>query len=55
MPLLPSKETFRSYVIFFYIFKVQKGEGVSKEIQYDLTSRVNDFQNGEQSVHRRDG
>ena len=23
--------------------------------QYDVTSRVSDFQNGEQSVHRRDG
>ena len=38
------------------------GGGVSKEIvqvqfacQYDVTSRVGDFQNGEQSVHRRDG
>ena len=35
------------------------GGGVSKEIcgtvrcQYDVTSRVSDFQNGEQSVHRR--
>ena len=38
------------------------GGGVSEEIvqvqfacQYDVTSRVGDFQNGEQSVHRRDG
>ena len=23
--------------------------------QYDVTSRVSDFQNGEQNVHRRDG
>ena len=23
--------------------------------QYDVTTRVSDFQNGEQSVHRRDG
>ena len=23
--------------------------------QYDVTSRVSNFQNGEQSVHRRDG
>ena len=35
------------------------GGGVSKEIcqsacQYDVTSRVSNFENGEQSVHRRD-
>ena len=28
---------------------------VQSACQYDVTSRVSDFQNGEQSVHRRDG
>ena len=28
---------------------------VQSACQYDVTSRVIDFQNGEQSVHRRDG
>ena len=27
---------------------------VQSACQYDVTSRVSDFQNGEQSVHRRD-
>ena len=61
MPLLPSKETFRSYAIFF-IFSRSRGGKVSPRksvlqsaCQYDVTSRVSDFQNGEQSVHRRDG
>ena len=42
-------------------FDSGRGEGVSKEICgtvrlycYDVTSRVSDFQNGEQSVLRRD-
>ena len=61
MPLLPSKETFRSYAIFF-IFSRSRGGKVSPRksvlqsaCQYDVTSRVSYFQNGEQSVHRRDG
>ena len=28
---------------------------VQSACQYDVTSRVSNFQNGEQSVHRRDG
>ena len=28
---------------------------VQSACQYDVTTRVSDFQNGEQSVHRRDG
>ena len=28
---------------------------VESAYQYDVTSRVSDFQNGEQRVHRRDG
>ena len=28
---------------------------VQSACQYDFSSRVSDFQNGEQSVHRRDG
>ena len=35
-----------------------RGGGVSPRksvVQHDVTSRVSDFQNGEQSVHRRDG
>ena len=38
-----------------------RGEGsprksvVQSACQYDVTSRVGDFQNGEQSVHLRDG
>ena len=28
---------------------------VQSACQYDVTSPVSDFQNGEQSVHRRDG
>ena len=28
---------------------------VQSACQYEVTSRVNNFQNGEQSVHRRDG
>ena len=28
---------------------------VQSACQYDVTSLVGDFQNGEQSVHRRDG
>ena len=61
MPLLPSKETFRSYAIFF-IFSRSRGGKVSPKksvlqsaCQYDVTSRVSDFQTGEQSVHRREG
>ena len=52
---------------FFMICYYQKGgEGGGVEVslrksvvqsacQYDVTSRVSDFQNGEQSVYRRDG
>ena len=28
---------------------------IQSACQYDVTSSVSDFQNGEQSVHRRDG
>ena len=33
----------------------QRKSVVQSACQYDVTSRVSDFQNGEQSVHRRDG
>ena len=43
------------YYYYYYWGCVSKEIVVQSSWEYDVTSRVSEFQNVEQSVHRRDG